>query len=63
MLTAWVTSHVELGQIDKAREIAQKLLQREPDYTLASVAQNSFSAPPARVDRMIDGLRKAGIPE
>ena len=63
MLTAWVTSHVELGQMEKAREIAQILLQREPDYTLASVAQNSFSAPPARVGRMIDGLRKAGIPE
>ncbi len=63
MLTAWVTSHVELGQQEKAQEIAQKLLQHEPNYTLASVAQNSFSAPPARVERMIDGLRKAGIPE
>ena len=63
MLTAWVTSHVELGQIDKAREIAQKLLQHQPGYTLASVAQNSFSAPPARVERMIEALRKAGVPE
>ena len=63
MLTAWVTSHVELGQMEKAREIARILLQHQPDYTLASVEQNSFSAPPERVARMVDALRQAGIRE
>jgi adenylate cyclase len=63
MLTAWVTSHVELGQMEKAREITLILLQREPDYTLASVQKNSFSAPSERVEQMIDALRQAGVPE
>jgi hypothetical protein len=53
-----------LGERGPAKEIAAQLLQRMPGYT-ADVARHQFffCNDPAFVDRYVEGLRIAGLPE
>ena len=57
--------HVCLGQIDKARAVIAEFLRQEPGYTIAdvrlSLAQKYQN--PADLERWIDDLRKAGLPD
>lgn len=56
-------TYVEMGQLDDAREIIKKALEIAPAYTL-KMADKLF---PYRLDddrdRILDALRKAGLPE
>ena len=58
---AW--AHVELNRLDDAREIIKTALEITPHYTLKEVARIF----PYRVhedrNRILDSLRKAGLPE
>ena len=51
------------GRLEKARELVQDLLREHPDLSLANVQdfRPGFSA--LDIERLRDGLRKAGLPE
>jgi tetratricopeptide (TPR) repeat protein len=51
MLTFWAASHVELGQMDKAREIVEQLLELEPGFTATEVIRHYWSATPEQQSR------------
>jgi adenylate cyclase len=54
--------YVRLGQLEKARAEVAKLLEMEPDYTLESENHRPYKDETRRV-RLINDLRKAGVPE
>ena len=55
-------TYAQLGLVDQAKEEAQKALRREPDYRLARERSHPYQSP-VDLDRWLDGLRKAGLPE
>jgi len=66
----WATAHrakvvclVNLGRIEEARQAATLMLEADPKFSVASYSKTS----PFRTDvfwsRVLDGLRKAGLPE
>ena len=63
MLTAWVGSLVELGRLDEAREIARRLIEFDPGFSLACATSYAWFATPAKLERIVNALRKAGVPE
>jgi TolB-like protein len=56
-------SHAHLGQIEKARACVGILLQVHPQTSLEQVGLTERFRDPADLDRLLDGLRKAGLPE
>lgn len=53
-----------LGSLDEVRTARRELLQRKPDFSLSFVRQVVYyNKVPAHLERYIDGLRKAGLPE
>ena len=61
-----IASHIELGQTREARAEAQKFLEVHPDFTIA-VAERDVRGLPFKdysfLDRHIELLRQAGLPE
>jgi tetratricopeptide (TPR) repeat protein len=55
-------TYAQLGLVDQAKEEARKALRREPDYRLARERNHPYQSP-VDLDRWLDGLRKAGLPE
>ena len=51
-----------LGRMDEAREALQEYLRIEPDHTCADVAMVPCNNPEI-VDRFVEGLRWAGLPD
>ena len=51
------------GQLDDARAALKKFLEPRPYYTLKLYAAGEFYKNPADLERVLDGLRKAGLPE
>ena len=49
--------------MDEAREAVADLLRLVPHFTLKGVIKNPMFERPADAARMVDGLRKAGLPE
>ena len=56
-------SLVYLDRADEARRVCDKLLQLNPGYSLATARLGVSIAEQEIVNRLIDGLRKAGLPE
>jgi hypothetical protein len=57
--------HVCLGRLDVARVAIAELLAQEPDYSVSymrSIQAGKFRDP-ADLERWLDDLRKAGLPE
>jgi len=52
-----------LGQLEAAAEEAEKILRLAPQYSLTIARQSSVFVVKADIDRFVDGLRIAGIPE
>lgn len=48
---------------EQARDTAEKILANNPSFRLASYANNQPYKDPAPLDRVIEALRKAGLPE
>ena len=68
--SGWFGSHVllaasaaHLGNMDEAREAVANLLKLVPRITVGAVAKNPMFERPADAARLVDGLRKAGLPE
>jgi TolB-like protein len=66
-LWAYATHCSALGHLDRheeAKTARNKLLEREPDFSLSFVRQFVYyNKVPAHLERYIEGLRKAGLPE
>ncbi len=53
----------QMGRIEDAEWEAAELLTLEPDFTLARARETVTFKNPADLERYIEGLRKAGLPE
>jgi TolB-like protein/Tfp pilus assembly protein PilF len=62
-LVGVVAAYSKLGRQDEAREAAETLLKVNPKYNLEQAAKWNLYKNEADLDRYIDGLRKAGLPE
>jgi TolB-like protein/Flp pilus assembly protein TadD len=56
-------AYAQVGRIEDAEWQAQEILALFPDFTLARERQREPYKDPAHLDRYIEGLRKAGLPE
>ncbi len=63
MLTAWIASLVEIGRLDEAHRIAQRLIEFDPGFSLARASSYAWFASTGRLERIVDALRQAGLPE
>jgi TolB-like protein/class 3 adenylate cyclase len=52
-----------LGRIEEARVVAQELLKTHPDFTISRWADRPPYRDRAVLERFIEGLRKAGLPD
>jgi tetratricopeptide (TPR) repeat protein len=55
--------YAQLGQLEEARAIAADALKRDPDFSLRAFALVEPYKSHADLDHMIEGMRKAGLPE
>lgn len=58
-------AYVGLGKLDEARAVIDEFLQNEPGYDIAKLRhnfENKFTDP-AALERLVDDLRSAGLPE
>jgi TolB-like protein len=55
--------HAQLGQLDVAHAEAAEALTQDPGFTLTRFAQVEPYRSKASLEHMIDGMRKAGLPE
>jgi len=58
-----IVNYMWLGQENKARSYASKLLELEPTFTLSSYRKQQKYKDAAYVERKLDALRKAGVPD
>ena len=56
-------AYAEMGRLDEARAEAMEAHRLDPDFTLASAAEVLPFKNPQDLQRFLDGLRKAGLPE
>ena len=56
-------SYAHLGQLEEAHGALEESLRLHPDYSFSTWQRTSTSVDPAVVERLRDGLRKAGLPE
>jgi adenylate cyclase len=61
--TTMAASYAHLGRFDEARSAVQELRKTNPHFSIAGVRLILSSADPAYLDRLFDGLRKAGLKE
>jgi len=53
----------ELGRLEEARDAAREVLRQEPDFSIASYGKGFSYRNPQDLERILDGLRKAGLPD
>jgi adenylate cyclase len=56
-------ANAHLGFDERARAYVQKILSTHPNYAISKIAILEPYKEPADLERLIDGLRKAGLPE
>ena len=54
---------VHLGRDEEVRRARAERLQRKPDFTCSLIKKTYFGAVQELIDPIIEGLRKAGLPE
>jgi adenylate cyclase len=62
-LMRMAATYAVMGQEDKARQTAKKALEFMPGFTLSYLRETHYYQDPARIERVVSALRKAGIPE
>jgi adenylate cyclase len=55
--------YAEMGRLEEARAQAAQVLRLNPKFSLESFSKTLRIKSPAQVDRFLDELRKAGLPE
>jgi hypothetical protein len=53
----------QAGRLEEARQELATFLAARPDGSIALVAAAEPYAEPRRLDRLLEGMRKAGLPE
>ena len=63
--TYWmlIAGHAKLGQMDEARRHLLTFRNLSPEVTIASIQAGQPNKDPNRLAAILDGLRKAGLPE
>jgi TolB-like protein len=56
-------SYAHLGLMERARACAAEILRARPGFTLGQVGLTETFKDPADLEHLLDGLRKAGLPE
>jgi hypothetical protein len=56
-------TYAQLGRVEDARAEAAKVLRVNPKYTIRMQKQVSILKRAEDSDHLVDGLRKAGLPE
>jgi adenylate cyclase len=56
-------SLAHLGRLDEARSVVEEALRSTPDHSIATLRLVFGTADADLLERLIDGLRKAGLPE
>jgi adenylate cyclase len=56
-------AYTELGRDDEAKEMAQQLLERHPNFSLSSWNYARTYKNPEDTERLLNALRKAGLPD
>ncbi|MDX1487888.1 MAG: tetratricopeptide repeat protein, partial [Acidiferrobacterales bacterium] len=60
----WLAStYAEAGREEAARTAAEELLARNPNFSIKQFAKFQAWKNPEDLERLVDGLRKAGLPE
>jgi adenylate cyclase len=58
-----VAAYAHLNQMEQARSCAAEILRARPDFTIGDVRKIEPFKDPADLEHLLDGLRKAGLPE
>jgi TolB-like protein/Tfp pilus assembly protein PilF len=53
----------ELGRQEEAREAAREVLRQEPQFSISAYAKGLSYRNPADLERIVEGLRQAGLPQ
>ena len=53
----------ELGWLDEAREAAREVLLQDEYFSTGDYSEGLSYRNPSDLDRIVNGLRKAGLPE
>jgi adenylate cyclase len=61
--TLLASIHAQLGRLDEAQAQAAEVLKLNPRFSLTVYRQNDVLKDQAVVERLMNGLRKAGLPE
>ena len=56
-------TYAQLGRTDDAQWEAEEVMARRPNFTIASDIRVRGFRDPDQLERYVDGLRKAGLPE
>jgi adenylate cyclase len=56
-------AHAQLGQLAEARAEAAEVLRINPGFTIEGIKRLLVFKDPKDVEQVIDGMRKAGLPE
>jgi len=51
-----------MGRLEEARNVAQRLLQIEPNFTISAWSDRTGATDEAKAE-LVEGMRKAGLPE
>jgi hypothetical protein len=55
--------HALMGRIDRAQAFAAEVVRRAPDFSLTRLAAKEPYKRPVDRERLLEGMRKAGLPE
>ena len=61
--TRLIQTLVELGNLEDAKDQAAEVLKLDPNFSLKNWQKSLFYKDPADLDRHLNALRKAGLPE
>jgi hypothetical protein len=56
-------AYAQSGQLEEAKAAAAEVLRINPGFTIESYKRLAVHKDPKDVERRLDGLRKAGLPE
>jgi tetratricopeptide (TPR) repeat protein len=59
----WAAAYGHLGQVEQARSYLEKLRQTHPNFTLAQALVLHGRKSDLEIQRLTEGLRKAGVPQ
>jgi tetratricopeptide (TPR) repeat protein len=62
-LIALASTYAQLGRNDEARHYVNELLRHIPRYSLRALRKNPMFVAPDLIEKLVDSMRLAGLPE